>query len=98
MWGIDDNDNLCIFELKKPQGNDHTGIVSELFFYAWFAYEYYGTNINSEKSKKEKGLRGYDELVARSGRLQNNKNLVKAYFLVKQFRAGLNEKIDNILA
>ena len=98
LWGIDDNDNLCIFELKKPQGNDHTGIVSELFFYAWFAYEYYGTNINSEKSKKEKGLRGYDELVARSGRLQNNKNLVKAYFLVKQFRAGLNEKIDNILA
>ena len=95
LWGIDDNDNLCIFELKEPQGNDKIGIISELFFYAWFAYEYYGANINN--SKKEKGLRGYDRLVERSARLQNGVNPVKAYFLVKQFRSGLNEKIDNVL-
>lgn len=94
LWGIDDNDNLCIFELKKPQGNDHIGIVSELFFYAWFAYEYYGENINSTNGKWR---RGYDRLVERSKRLQNGKNPIKAYFLVKQFRSGLNEKIDNIL-
>lgn len=94
LWGIDDNDNLCIFELKRPQGNDHIGIVSELFFYAWFAYEYYGANINS---KKGKWARGYDRLVERSKRLQNDENPIKAYFLVKQFRSGLNEKIDNIL-
>ncbi len=94
LWGIDDNDNLCIFELKRPQGNDHIGIVSELFFYAWFAYEFYGANINSEKGK---WARGYDRLVKRSKRLQNKENPIKAYFLVKQFRSGLNEKIDNIL-
>lgn len=94
LWGIDDNDNLCIFELKKPIGNDHIGIVSELFFYAWFAQEYYGANINS---KSGKWARGYDRLVERSRRLQNAENHVKAYFLVKQFRSGLNEKIDNVL-
>ena len=95
LWGINEDDNLCIFELKKPQGNDHIGIVSELFFYAWFAYEYYGANINDRASKR--WARGYGELVARSKRLQNGKNSVKAYFLVKQFRSGLDEKIDNIL-
>ena len=95
LWGIDEDDNLCIFELKKPQGNDHIGIVSELFFYAWFAYEYYGVNINDRASKRL--ARGYGELVDRSRRLQNDKNPVKVYFLVKQFRSGLDEKIDNIL-
>lgn len=94
LWGIDDNDNLCIFELKKPQGNDKIGIISELFFYAWFAYEYYGVNINKTK---EKCARGYDRLVERSRRLQNDENPIKAYFLVKQFRSGLNEKIETIL-
>lgn len=94
LWGIDDNDNLYIFELKKPIGNDHIGIISELFFYAWFAYEYYGANINSEN---ENGLRGYKRLVKRSRKLQNGENPIKAYFLVKQFRSGLNEKIDSVL-
>ena len=95
LWGIDDKDNLCIFELKELQGNRKVGIVSELFFYAWFAYEYCGANINSEK--KENLPRGYDKLVERSKILQNGENPIKAYFLVKQFRAGLDDKIDDVL-
>lgn len=97
LWGVDDENNLCIFELKKPQGNDHIGVVSELFFYAWFAYEYYGANINKTKKSKEKYARGYEQLVERSEKLQSGKNPVKAYFLVKQFRSGLDEKINDIL-
>jgi len=33
LWGINDKQELCVFELKKT-GNNKLGIISELFFYA----------------------------------------------------------------
>lgn len=36
LWGIDKDNNLLIFELKKA-GNKKVGIISELFFYATFS-------------------------------------------------------------
>ncbi|GHT97885.1 hypothetical protein FACS1894142_3390 [Spirochaetia bacterium] len=81
LWGIDDKDNLCIFELKKPEGNSQLGIISELFFYASLI-----NNIkNCEIPSPKKNFRGYAVFY----KAIQNKKPIKAFFLVSEEKNGL---------
>lgn len=62
IWGIDSNENFCVFELKKDKGNAKLGVISELYFYAVFAKEILckQERLNSKGNKVT--YRGYDKL------------------------------------
>ena len=81
IWGIDDKNDFCIFELKKNKGNAGLGVISELFFYAVFAKEILCNKDRTNAStKKCRELRGYNKLYDFS---QTNKvNEVRAIFLL----------------
>lgn len=44
IWGIDQDDNCCLFELKKAQ-NRKVGVLSEMFFYAHILLDVLNKNI-----------------------------------------------------
>lgn len=80
IWAIDDEGNLCIFELKKDKGNEKLGIISELFFYSVYAKEFLCDKNILHKELKKRNFRGYEELYKA---VKNNdiKN-VKGIFLI----------------
>jgi hypothetical protein len=60
IWGINDKNELCIFELKTDD-NTKMGLLSELFFYAQFSKEFLLNNQCLLVAKKL--YRGYGELL-----------------------------------
>jgi len=85
LWGVDTNNNICLFELKKPS-NKNLGIISELFFYSCIFKDFKDPNIEKSYTK----LRGFDLFLS-----ANNK--VKAYFLVPIFHSFIEKHIDKII-
>jgi len=82
IWGFDENDNFCVFELKKDKGNTHLGVISELFFYAVYSHDIL-LNLDRLHQKRSKvNHRGYDTLYD----AVNSKaaKSVGAYFLLGQ--------------
>jgi hypothetical protein len=91
MWGIDDKNELCLFELKvtdeqsKDVENKKLGILSQLFFYANFSKEMMLDNHLCDSNKK---FRGYDQLLNSSKR---GITKIKAYFLASKYHPQITE-------
>ena len=62
IWGIDKNNNFCVFELKKNEENAHLGVLSELFFYSVYAYKFLLNKTILHDKKNGKHYRGYEQL------------------------------------
>lgn len=91
IWGINNSGELCLFELKKDDGNNKLGLLSELLFYATYAHDVLlGTTAMPES---EKTFRGYPEMkkLVRSGKKVN------AYFLVGKIHPSISANKDGIL-
>ena len=58
LWGINEENDLCVFELKK-KGNNEAGIISELYFYAHYSHDIFLTHRFNKKPSK---YRGYEIL------------------------------------
>ena len=82
LWGINDKDELCVFELKK-EGNSKLGIISELFFYAMLMRDMKQATKN-KYSKIKANHRGFKDFVECP-----DKGVVNAYFLVPQLHSAL---------
>lgn len=83
IWGIDDKNNFCIFELKKDiekdRENRELGIISQLFFYAVYSKEILCNKKCINKYGIKKPYRGYEKLYEI---IENSKiNKIKAVFL-----------------
>lgn len=85
LWGTDENNDICLFELKKP-GNKGLGIISELFFYSCLAKDF--KDIGKPNDKKK--VRGYNVFL-------NANKKIKAYFLVPEFHSFIDGHIDSII-
>lgn len=85
LWGIDENNDICLFELKKP-GNTKLGIISELFFYSCLAKDF--KDIGKPNDRKK--VRGYNVFM-------NANKKIKAYFLVPEFHSFIDNHIDSII-
>lgn len=96
MWGISEDKELCIFELKvvDPKREDvynkSAGIISELFFYANYSKDIFMDN-NCYDSKKV--YRGYEELLCAA---KEGIPMIKAYFLAPMYQTRIEENIDDI--
>lgn len=79
IWGINEKNELCIFELKKEEKNEKMGIISELFFYALYAKEILLNDGIINKATSQ--FRGYPYLVQA---VTDGCFKVNAYFLVNK--------------
>ena len=94
IWGIDSDDNFCIFELKKHENNAHLGVISELFFYATFAKNILCNlkTLNSLGIKKP--YRGYDKLYEF---VESNKlNKIRAIFFLGENENSMYYAIETM--
>ena len=89
IWGINEKNEFCVFELKKPEDNNKMGIISELYFYALFAENIL---LNSHLIKAKKNYRGYNGLV---NAVNHGCNKVNAYFLVDNTKNGIHKDIND---
>ena len=62
LWGLDDQNNFCVFELKKDEDNEHLGVISQLFFYAAYARDILINPDRLHQKKQRNNFRGYEEL------------------------------------
>jgi len=85
LWGVDKENNICLYELKKAS-NKRLGIISELFFYSCLMSDF-------KKIAPEKGtnLRGFSNF------LQAN-NKIKAFFLIPEFHIFIEKNLAGVLA
>lgn len=91
LWGVNDNGNFTVFELKK-KGNIKLGIISELFFYSCFAIDSIDiAKKNFNNTKKKSFYRGLDKFLKITSRKVN------AYFLVPEFHSFIDDNKDAIL-
>jgi hypothetical protein len=90
LWGIGENGHFNLFELKKP-GNTKAGILSELFFYANYAYDLLFSKDNFKMSESVKDFRGYDQIKNRKIKGING------VFLVTSFHSEIEKMKDKIL-
>ncbi len=80
IWAIDKKQNLCVFELKKNEGNSALGIISELFFYSAYTKEFLCDKRFLHIDNISENYRGYKTLY---NAIQEDKvKNVKAIFLV----------------
>lgn len=95
LWGISENNELCIFELKVAESevdNRAVGIVSELFFYANYCKDIFmGKNYSRSTTK----FRGYDKIMEAVGK-NDGITKIKAYFLSPKYHTRIEEYITNI--
>lgn len=82
LWGINDNKELCIFELKKD-GNNKLGIISELFFYAMLMRDMKRA-AEGKYTRIRANHRGFKDFVSNT-----NSDIVNAYFLVPELHSSL---------
>lgn len=80
IWGIDDKNNFCIFELKKNKGNAGLGVISELFFYATFAQKILCNPERINSKGGQNSFRGYNKLYEFI--TQSKVNEIRAIFLL----------------
>lgn len=105
IWGIDDKNNFCVFELKKDKQenkqNRELGIISQLFFYAVYSKEILCNKKCINQCGIKKPYRGYEKLY---DIVKNNKtNKIRAFFLtgeslypaVKEKQKELVELLNN---
>jgi len=96
IWGIDSDGNFCIFELKKP-GNNKMGVLSELLFYAEYAYYVLLNKERLHEPSQHKNYRGYEDLykAVHDGKI----NSIKALFLLAEGDGHryINKNITNLL-
>lgn len=95
LWGINDKDELCVFELKKS-GNDKLGIISELFFYAMLMKDMKQA-VKDKYARIQLNHRGFKDFKE-----NKNENIVNAYFLVPELHSflekpGVKDNFLNIL-
>jgi len=94
LWGVDPSDNkFCLYELKDPK-NTGVGVISELYFYANFAYDLLHEQNNiflNRTNLDENDFRNYKEF------LKSKNRGVKAFFLVQNLHPRIQEKADEIL-
>lgn len=83
LWGIDNDNDLLIFELKA-ENNKKVGIISELFFYISFM-----KNI-------QEGLFKYEQTTDILNQVVETKN-IKAFFLSPELHPLIDEKVLEIL-
>ena len=102
LWGVNDRNELCVFELKK-ENNKKLGIISELFFYAMVMKDMKKAS-KGKYSRIRVNHRGFKSFV------ENEKDeVINAFFLVpelhsflenperkKEFIKVLNEPNDGI--
>lgn len=79
LFGVDENNDFCLFELKK-QGNEHLGIISELFFYSNLYFVLKDAKIDGRED-----CRGFSKFK------QANRK-VRAFFLVPKLYSFMNEE------
>lgn len=91
LWGVFPQDTLHLFELKEPK-NKKAGIISELYFYANFAYDLLNEKGNFVLNNKETQFRGYNHFASGSVKM------VKAYFLVDSYHAAIEGSLGKILS
>lgn len=78
IWGIDDADNLNVFELKYK--NKKVGIITELLFYSQVCHDVFLTG-QIRKPQNVKSLRGAEFLYSSNApKIQG----IKAYFLTDE--------------
>lgn len=75
IWGLDQSDNLCIFELKY--NNRKTGILSEILFYAEVMYDILISG-NIGKPRNHKPIRDADKIYDKKATPIQS---IKAYLL-----------------
>jgi hypothetical protein len=89
LWGVNKNNDLCIFELKNKD-NLEAGIISELYFYANFADEIFLTNrFNRSKSN----FRGYEVLKKA---VEEGITKIHACFLAPKFHSEIHDRKTGI--
>lgn len=87
LWGINNKNEFCVFELKEPK-NKKMGIITELFFYAIYLNDFYfNSNFNNIYSQH----RGFPEII----KLQHPK--IIAYFLTNGLHTEIIKYKDDIL-
>ena len=94
IWGIDSDNNFCIFELKKHKKNAHLGVISELFFYATFAKNILCNKKTLNSLGTRKPYRGYEKLYEF---VESNKlNKIKAIFFFGENENSMYYAIENM--
>lgn len=96
LWGVNVNDNsFCIYELKKIEGNDSVGIISELYFYANIMCDLLNHRNGFELNQTDSKFRGYNQII---DLIKKNKDIkIKAYFLVKKLHSRVEELKNEII-
>jgi len=91
LWGKDPvNQTFVLFELKEPE-NTKLGIISELFFYANFAFDLLHERENITLNKSKNKYRNYQTFLT----LKNAQ--VKAYFLVNKLHSEFEKHQIDLL-
>lgn len=85
LWGINNNKDLCIFELKTV-GNKKLGIISELFFYSCLAQDFQ-LIISHKYICNERGFNIF----------KSANKTIKAYFLAPEWHPFIDSNLNNIV-
>jgi len=83
LWGINNSNELCLFELKE-RSNTKLGIISELFFYAMVMKDM--QRARGEQIGGKKDYRGYGAF-----RAADKEAKINAYFLVPELHPFLED-------
>jgi hypothetical protein len=92
LWGINNDCELCIFELKEPR-NTSAGILSELYFYSNLANDLvHNKNGFKLNTSGKKIYRGSDKIV------HTTIKGIRAYFLTNKLHSEILRNIENVLS
>ena len=91
LWGINEENELCIFELKNKD-NLGAGILSELYFYVNYANDVFLTE-RFNKSTGKKVFRGYDKLKEA---VEKGIKRIHACFLAPEFHSEIMRRRNAI--
>jgi len=90
LWGINEDGELCIFELKEPK-NSNVGIISELYFYSNFASDLFFERNRFQLIRNDSKFRGYQTVM---GPL---KGQIHGIFLVPHFHVEIERILQSLL-
>jgi hypothetical protein len=89
LWGINEENDLCVFELKK-KGNNEAGIISELYFYAHYTHDIFLTHRLNKKPSK---YRGYEIL---RNAVEKGIKKIHACFLAPEYHSEIRDRRGEI--
>jgi hypothetical protein len=90
LWGINKDNELCIFELKEPR-NSSAGILSELYFYSNLANDLiHSKNGFKLNTSGKKIYRGSDKIV------NTTIKGIRAYFMTNKLHSEILRNIKNV--